>query len=72
MHGGMLLIPKEQAQAKYAASVFLFNNKNGVERKYYLWCIKWNKSEILKVSWKYYDSIAEKLHLIASLVRVEQ
>ena len=71
MHGGMLLIPKEQAQAKYAASVFLFNNKK-VERKYYLWCIKWNKSEILKVSWKYYDSIAEKLHLIASLVRVEQ
>ena len=31
----MLLIPKEQAQAKYAASVFLFNNKK-VERKYYL------------------------------------
>ena len=27
MHGGMLLIPKEQAQAKYAASVFLFGYK---------------------------------------------
>ena len=35
MHGGMLLIPKEQAQANYAASAFLFNNKK-VERKYYL------------------------------------
>ena len=36
MHGGMLLIPKEQAQAKYAASVFLFNDKNEMEWKYYL------------------------------------
>jgi hypothetical protein len=31
MHGGMLLIPKEQAQAKYTASVFLFNDKNDME-----------------------------------------
>ena len=36
MHGGMLLIPKEQAQAKYTASVFLFNDKNDMEWKYYL------------------------------------
>ena len=36
MHGGMLLIPKEQAQAKYTASVFLFNDKNEMEWKYYL------------------------------------
>ena len=31
MHGGMLLIPKEQTQAKYTASVFLFNDKNEME-----------------------------------------
>ena len=36
MHGGMLLIPKEQAQAKYTASVFLFNDKNEMEWKYCL------------------------------------
>ena len=36
MHGGMSLIPKEQAQAKYTASVFLFNDKNEMEWKYYL------------------------------------
>lgn len=35
MHGGMLLIPKEQAQAKYTASVFLFNEK-----------MRWSKNTI--------------------------